>query len=96
MTFQNAVVVRIFFSSSIAGSDAVSRLPTSGLCPVGVAVVLGSAYSPVSDAASPLSLAGVLPWGVAVVFGFLYVSTSLPRGFPRFSMLFGVGEGALN
>ena len=72
MTLHDAVVVRTFFSSSIAGSDAVSRLPTSGLCPVGVAVVLGSAYSPVSDAASPLSLAGVLPWGVAVVFGFVY------------------------
>ena len=73
MTFQNAVVVRIFFSSSIAGSDAVSRLPTSGLCPWGVAVVLGTAYSPVSDAAFPLPLAGVSPWSVAVVIGFVYL-----------------------
>ena len=72
MTLHDAVVVRTFFSSSIAGSDAVSRLPTSGLCPWGVAVVLGTAYSPVSDAAFPLPLAGVSLWGVSVVFGFAY------------------------
>jgi hypothetical protein len=49
MTAQNAAALRTFFSSSIAVSDAVTRLPTSGLSPWGVAVVLGSAYSLVNS-----------------------------------------------
>ncbi len=56
MTFQNTAAARTFFSSSIAASDAVPRLPTSGLSPWGVAVVLGSAYSPVNS----FALVGVL------------------------------------
>jgi hypothetical protein len=49
MTAQNSAdAARTFFSSSIAVSDAVPLLPTSGLSFWVVAVVLGSAYSPVN------------------------------------------------
>ena len=46
MTAQNSAAACTFFSSSIAVSDAAHLLPTSGVSSWGVAVVLGSAYSP--------------------------------------------------